>query len=216
MTKEQLRIEYKKLLDLNTVEYSKEVIDRYLHFFFKVIYAQGDKPANSQRMADAKIIFQMFFSKLLSLQKALDGVSYQGKDGLYLNSIIDPTTFIPIARTIYESVCAFEIIYIIPDTEEKKDILYNIWSKAGLEYRQRFTQTITEPELLEKAAEEKQIIQDCKAFIEGTTTYKSLPEAEQGKIQTTMREKDYKIQISGSTVKKLSWQEISTLFGGSV
>ena len=214
MNKEELRREYEKLLKMDDIDYSKEVIDRYLDFFMKIIWEFHPKPVCTQNMSDAKIIFQMFFTKLLSLRKALDGVSFRANNGSFLKQIIDPTTFIPIVRTIYESVCAFEIVYIVPDTEEKKNILYNLWTKAGLEYRQRFAQTITEPELLTKIADEQECIKECKEYIKNATTYKSLSEREQNKIQSTMQEKDFKIQIDSGFVKKLSWQEISSMFGG--
>lgn len=215
MNKKQLRTEYEKLLKLDDIEYCKEVLDRYLDFFMKVIWEHHSRPVSTQRMADAKIIFQMFFSKMLSLKNALGGVSFRAKNGSFLNPIIDPTTFIPIVRTIYESVCAFEIVYIIPDTEDKKNLIYNLWVKAGLEYRQRFATGITEPELLKKIAEEQQEIQNCKNFIETAQTYINLGEQEKNKIQTTMSNKDFKVYINGNGVQKLSWQEISSLFGGT-
>ena len=214
MNQQELRNEYVKLINLKSIEYAKDVIDRYSDFFMRVIWEHHPKPVNTQKLADAKIIFQMFFSKLLSLRKALDGISFKAKDGSFLNPIIDPTTFIPIVRTIYESVCAFEIIYSIPDTEEKKDIVYNLWVKAGLEYRQRFASGITNPELLKKIEEERKKIQDCKDFIENTLTYKKISKKGKDIVQTIMKEKEYKILITEDIVKKLSWQEISYQFGG--
>lgn len=214
MNQQELRDEYVKLINLKDIEYSKNVIDRYSDFFMKVILAHHPKTVNTQRLADAKIIFQMFFSKLLSLRKALDGISFRAKDGSFLNPIIDPTTFVPIVRTIYESVCAFEIIYTIPDTEEKKDIVYNLWVKAGLEYRQRFASGVTNPELLKKIEEERKEIQDCKDFIENTPTYKKIRKKGKDKMQTIMKNKDFKVLINGDSVKQLGWQEISYQFGG--
>ncbi len=214
MNQQELRDEYLRLINLKSIEYSKDIIDRYLNFFMKVILEHHPKPVNTQRLADAKIIFQMFFSKLLSLRNALDGISFKAKDGSFLNPIIDPTTFIPIVRTIYESVCAFEIIYSIPDTEEKKDIVYNLWVKAGLEYRQRIASGITNPELLKKIEDERKEIQDCKDFIENTITYKNICKKGKDIVQKVMKNKEFKILISEDSVKQLGWQEISYQFGG--
>lgn len=214
MNQQELRDEFAKLINLKSIDYSKNVIDRYLDFFMKVIWAHHPNPVDTQRLADAKIIFQMLFSKLLSLRNALDGISFKAKDDSFLRPIIDPTTFAPIVRTIYESVCAFEIIYSIPNTEEKKDIVYNLWVKAGLEYRQRFASERTNPELLKKIKDEQQKIQACKNFIENTLTYTNLCKKGKDEMQNIMRKKDFRVLFIEDSVKKLGWQEISYQFGG--
>lgn len=157
----------------------------------------------------------MFFTKMLTLKKALKGIDYTSKDGTVLNNIIDPTTFIPLIRTIYESVCAFEIIYIIPDNDDKKNLIYNLWVKSGFEYRQRFRDKAVTPEFIKNIEEEKETIDYLKKEIEESSAYLALPITEQKKIQNAMKEKDYKIHINGSVVNKISWGEIANLFGGT-
>ena len=215
MSPEELRQEYERFLVLKSLDDCEEIVDVYLNFFMKVIQEEHLNPVSKQLDADAKIIIQMFFTKMLTLKNALKGIDYTSKDGSILNNIIDPTTFIPIIRTIYESVCAFEIIYIIPDNDDNKSLIYNLWVKSGLEYRQRFSKKTATTEFIEKLEEEKNTIDSLKKEIEGSSTYLALPTTEQKKIQNAMKEKDYKIHINGSVVNKLSWGEIPILFGGT-
>lgn len=214
MTTEELRLDYERFLMLKSIDDCVEIIDVYLDFFMKVIQGESSKPEDSEIDSDAKIIFQMFFTKMLSVKNALKGIDFISTDGFALKNIIDPTTFIPLIRTIYEAVCAFEIVYVIPVDDDKKKLLYNLWVMSGLNYRQRFILQANTPENIKKLEEEKDTIDFLKKEIEKSSTYLALPITEQKKIQNAMKEKDYKIHINGSVVNKLSWGEIANLFGG--
>ncbi len=102
MSPEELRLEFERILMLKSIDDCKEIINVYLNFLMKVIMKEHAKPVCKQLDADAKIIIQMFFTKMLTLEKALIGIEYTSEDGSVLNNIIDPTTFIPLIRTICE------------------------------------------------------------------------------------------------------------------
>ena len=60
----------------------------------------------------------MMFTKAKMFLKLLEGSSHT--DGTYsLHHLIDHTVLFTIVRTAYEQLCAFEVIYVLPDTEEK-------------------------------------------------------------------------------------------------
>jgi len=153
------------------------------------------------------MVFQMIFTKASHINKLLEGVSFNSKDGGQLNPIIDPTSIAPLIRTLYETVCVFHLIYILPDSQEKKDLVYRLWVSSGLKYRQRFNATL--PSSQEKLEHELKVIESIKTAIESSTFFDSLTEKNQKKILTKLREKDYKISFTGLDINFLSWQEVS-------
>lgn len=183
----------------------------FLEYFFLVIRKHNQDKVYSQSHADAKMVFQMIFTKASHINKLLEGVSFNSKDGGKLNPIIDPTSVAPLIRTLYETVCVFHLVYTLPDTQEKKDLVYQLWVSSGLKYRQRFNANL--PSSQEKLEDERKEIETIKTTIENSDLFKSLTEKNQKKILTKLKEKDYKISFTGLDVNFLSWQEVSGTMG---
>jgi len=213
MNQEQMREEVMRFNQANDIATNAKFLDLYIQCFFDIVTKHHQDEVRSYPKADAKMILQMLFSKLIHLRKILEGVTFVNKEGKQLiNPIIDPTIVTSLVRSIYEQVCLFNLIYDSTDTEEKMNIVYYLWVSAGLKYRQRFEGVVTTAKNQKKVEEEKKEIEKLKEAIENTQTYKDLDERNQNKIQTKLREKDYKIKIEGGNVRFLSWQDISKEF----
>ncbi|MBC6367615.1 DUF5677 domain-containing protein [Algoriphagus sp. AK58] len=199
------------LWSVDSLESSRELIYVFLDFFFLVINKHHEDKLTSQALADAKMIFQMIFTKVTHINKLLGGVGFNSKNGGKLNPIIDPTSIAPLIRTLYEIVCVFHLIYILPDSQQKKDLVYNLWVSSGLKYRQRFNVRL--PDSLEKLEQERIFIERIKEDIENSDLFKSLTEKNKSKIFVKLKEKDYKISFTGLDINFLSWQEVSGTMG---
>lgn len=212
MEKEQLRNQARRLLECETFETCFEVSDIYQDFLFKIIMDHHNHNVESQAESEAKIVIQMIFTKIAHLRKNLEGIEYE-KGDVVLNKIIDPTIISSLIRNLYETVSIFNLIYVYPDTEDKRRILYNLWVISGLKYRQRFEEAARLDQSREKLEKERQMIEDLKEEILNTDLYKSLDEKNQKKILTRIREKDYKIKIEDQKVIFLSWQDLTSTLG---
>lgn len=212
MNQEELRKEYLRLINLETIKDSFDLMDIYLNYFFLVIRKQKSL-TESFALSEAKIVNQMIFTKIAHMKEMAKGIKYLANDGATLNKIIDPTLIAANTRNLYETISMFNLIYIKPDSEDGKKILYNLWVIAGLKYRQRFENVITKDENREKFEKEKEEIKALINEIENTKLYSNLNPNEQKKIKQKIREKDYKIKIENNKVTPLSWQASSTEMG---
>jgi hypothetical protein len=212
MNQEELRKEYLRLIRLETIKDSFDLIDIYLNYFFLVIRKQK-KPTESISLSEAKIVNQMIFTKTAHMKEMAKGIEYSTKDGAILNNIIDPTLIASNTRNLCETISMFNLIFVKPDSEDGKKILYNLWVIAGLKYRQRFENVITKDENREKFEKEKDEIKTLINEIEETKLYSNLNPKEQKKIKQKIREKDYKIKIEHNKATPLSWQASSTEMG---
>jgi hypothetical protein len=205
---QKLRKEFIRLIDGGDVSANYDMINVLNECLFNIINVHGKENHKNKQEAEAKIIMQMIFSKLLSLRKMLEGVAYQSRDGVKLNTVIDPVVVAGLVRTIYETTAMFNVVYIIPQTPEEKDILNKMWVIAGLRYRQRFTPAVTTPENKKKQAEEAIVIDALTNEILQMPLFKSLSTAGANTIKDLLKKKDYKVKIAGSDATSLSWDAV--------
>ena len=212
MEKGILRMEASRLLRCETQKDCLDVIEIYLNFLFIVIRDHQMDEVDSLAKAEARIINQMMFTKIAQLKETVKGIEYQYQDS-HLNNIIDPTIVASNTRNIYETVALFNLIFVNTKSSDEQLILYNLWVHSGLKYRQRFENLARSEENKEKLDSEKKEIDKLIEEIKNTDLYKSLDEKNQGKIDTKIKEKDYKINFNEKNIEFLSWQDLTKTLG---
>ena len=213
MEQQKLRTICLPLMELKSIPACKTLLEKYIGCFFYIINKHHWDPVDTQAKADARIWFQMFTSKMLNIQNLLNGIEYDnGSD--HLKRIIDPTMLLTLVRNLFEAVCAFEIVNIIPDTDDKKKILYNLHCISGLKYRQRFFSPQMSAEQRAQWNDEKHDIEELIKEIKNTNLYKELPRKSRDKIDNAIKDKIYQIAIDENKhVKTYGWGDIPPLFG---
>lgn len=201
------------LMQLNNIECCKHLLDKFIDSYLVIMKQHHYDPVSTQSEADNRIWFQMMMSKALNIKNVLDGIEYDNGTA-YLNRIIDPTILLTLVRNLFEAICAFEIVTIIPDTQEKKLILYNLYCISGFGFRQRFFSPDLPEKYKLKLLDEKEYIQELITEIKNTELYKSLRDKERSKLDNAIKGKNYQISInSENQVKSYGWGDIPPLFG---
>lgn len=227
MTKQEIKDYCIPLLGLNSLEDCTNVLDKFARFFMVVMKKHHYEDITTQPKADLKIILQMLLSKTIYIKQLLNGTGYScedyvtipiiegsfGRESYSLNRIIDPTIIATQVRSIFEMLCTFEIIYCIPDTDEKKDIIYYLFQIEGLRYQSRFYDGKTDPKIIQIRDDEQKQIDENVDFIKKTQTYKNLDPDKQAKLDKAMSGKDFRVNISATdVVVKIPWADIPKLF----
>jgi hypothetical protein len=201
----------KQLFYSETVEDSKKNLTILSDALFKIFIEHSKEKYTSQRRNEAKLMVQMLFTKVLYLNKMLDGVEFHSIYGDKVNNIIDPMTLCGVVRMVYESIAAFNLVYVLPQNEEEQIILYNLWVIAGLKYRQRFEVSNSDGKL--KQQEELQKIQNLIDEIHQTKLYQTSTADIKTIIDKKIKDKEYKIYFNNGTIKSLAWQEVAPVIG---
>ena len=188
-SEKQLTIEeVQKFIQLDTIDDCKQYLRVMLDFYFDVIKSPEGRKATSYIEDDRNIWMQTLFSEGFHFLSLLDGVGYnKGIDRL--NPIVDPSVLFSVARRIYESVIAFEILFVIPDSEDKKAILYNLFMAHGLSERLKNIDEEMRSHNPERVAEEQKGIDDCLREIEGTDLYSELDQQTKNIIKNAFGKK---------------------------
>lgn len=212
MEKEELREKYLEFLKARDLDSQISVLDIYTKYFFEVISKQAGKPYKTKALAEASVVHQMMFTKLLSLQKLIEGISYYENGTQKLNTIIDPTTILSLIRNVYETAFTFSLIYRKAEEGEQREIAYSLWVIAGLKYRQKFSAISTLEESKRKIVTEKKTIYKFTEFITETDIYKKSGEKSQNLIDRMIKKKDFKLIFENNSFKQLFWGDSKKAF----
>lgn len=170
----QLTIEeVQKFVQLDTIDDCKQYLTVMLDFYFDVIKSPEGRKATSPFEDERNIWLQTMFSKGCQFKSLLDGVGYS-KGASHLNPIIDFSILFTIARCVYESLIAFEILFVLPKTEDKQTIVYNLFMAQGLSERLKDLDEDMRSHNPTRVQEEQKDIDECRKAIEGTKLYKTL------------------------------------------
>lgn len=96
--------DFDKFINVENIDVAKKYIEIFADFYADAIYRHHYEAVLTQREADARIIFQMFFSKALHFKHMLEGVEYKGNQ-FKMNRIVDPTLLFTLVRNQYECLC---------------------------------------------------------------------------------------------------------------
>ena len=170
----QLTIEeVQRFIQLDTIDDCKKYLCVMLDFYFDVIKLPEGHKATSSFEDERNIWLQTMFSKGCQFTSLLDGVGYS-KGTIRLKPIIDFSILFTIARSVYESLIAFELLFVLPKTDDQQTIVYNLFMAQGLSERLKDLDEEMRSHNPTRVQEEQNDINDCRKAIEDTELYKTL------------------------------------------
>ena len=165
--------EVQRFIQLDTLDDCKQYLQVMLDFYFDVFKSPEGRKATSYIEDDRNIWMQTMFSKGCQFISLLDGVGYS-KGTIRLKPIIDFSILFTIARSVYESLIAFELLFVLPKTDDQQTIVYNLFMAQGLSERLKDLDEEMRSHNPTRVQEEQNDIDDCRKAIEDTELYKTL------------------------------------------
>lgn len=162
----------------------------------------------------AKITMQMFLTKALATINLLDGVGCVGRT-CTLPPIQDHSLLFIIARNFCETVAAYNVLFLLPDTKEKRLILENLFLSSGYRYLLRLFSESMQERYTNEFDIANQNVQNTQTNIINTNYYKSLSLEQQNKIKKAISSKNYQLLLLDDEIKNMSWQECLNHFVGA-
>ena len=203
----QLTIEdVHKMIKMENLEDCKQYMKVILDFYFDVIMSPYSQKASSHIESDRNLWVQTIFSKGCHFLSLLEGVRYF-KGSRHLNPIIDFSTLFTIARNIYESLIAFEILFALPKTEDQQTIIYNLFMAHGLSERLKDLDERMLKRNPQRVKEEQDNINECKKEIETTKLYKELSKQTKNIIDNAFGKKFRYVFNDDNTINIVKYEE---------
>lgn len=203
MTKE----EFYKLYNPISVENGRRYLNVVLDAYFVMMDTTHRPIVHTAKEQYAQIILQMFFTKGLAISKLLEGISYR-HGTVSLNPIIDHTQLFILARNLCETLSAYELICVIPDSSEKRLIMVNLFENSGYGYRLRFYSEQLQKAHKEQYQQEQQIVRNARETISNTEYYQSLsPQQKKDFKKYVIKKKSFQVILQDDGFRTLSWQK---------
>lgn len=198
---------YRHILADKDLQAAKDYLDLMNNFYFKVM-RDAAQTKDTLVNSELRCLVQMMFTKGVSLRRMLDGFSFDQED-VHLNTITDHTLLNTIARTMFESLMGFELITRIPDTDDKRTVLQNVWCASSLTSRLKMFTGDAEERFAERFKHERENIDFCKDMIYNTELYSRLSECYKKEIGKSIKRGEYQLIIdSEEHVKRVGWDEV--------
>ena len=176
-------------------------------FYFKLM-SDAARTKDTLERSELRCLVQMMFTKGVSLRMMLDGFDYH-QGNIHLNTITDHTILHTIVRTMFEALMGFELVNRIPDTEDKRSIIYNVYCASSLTSRLKMFTTDAEKRYAERFKEERDAIAFCKEQIKNTELYNRLSSDDKKLIKDSIRRGEYQLIIDENEhVKHVGWDEV--------
>ncbi len=187
-----------------------EHLDYLIEFFFKVIIALGKVRFKSQFRAQMTASLQMMYTKAKSMRELVGGF-HQQSGGALVYCQADHTVLFTIVRAAYEQLCAFELICIIPDNEEKRLVMENAYIAAGEVNRLKLFSEESLERNKERVDAVRNEINECRREIKNTELYQSLSAKEQAEFEKSVfRKGEFQIVFNekGNLKSHVGWDEV--------
>lgn len=201
---------YRRMLRPQSIVGRVEYLDFMTDFYFKVMVFLGRVVFKDPFRAEMTSSLQMLFTKGKAMRQLVDG--YNHKQGIInLDSKADHTILFTLVRAAYEQLCAFELVYAIPDTEEKRKVMESIYvATAEVSRLKMFTEESLERNR-EKVEDSTQIIEACKAEIHSTQLYQALSDKDKKELDKVVFTKgEYQIVFpqEGGVKTHVGWDDV--------
>lgn len=185
-----------------------------MSLYFKLITKGANLSYSAQKDKDAWLTIQMLFTKTSSFIQLLNGFAYQDGD-VKLSPIIDPTVLFSIARDIYESISMYQLIFILPKTEEQKNVAYALYRIAGLMERQNFVFDPDNRGATKLLEEELHEIIQLRRKIKHSEYYKALPKQEKLRLMGVVNSDrpSARFLYEDTGIKPIEWEKAYLLYG---
>lgn len=192
-----------RLLNISDLKASKECLRLMIELYLEVGYSLKDKGYPSARMAESGVWLQMIMTNAMSISKLLSGSSIQSNP---LSSIIDHQMIFTLTRRMYESLLAFEILYIVPDTEDKRSILYGMFLAAGYREKLGVLSKEQQEKFPEKTRELEKWLEGAIKNVKNTDLYKTLSNNNRQKIDNGLLNSKFRYVIDENLdVRFVDW-----------
>ncbi len=213
MNQIELREAFLKHTDPNSIDDIKIVLEIFSKFLMGTISRSHMSIETSQDEGDGRIIFQMLFTKLLSVEKLLDGIQYHKEGVGSLRRIIDPMSIAVIIRSVYETVCLFNLLYCNVQNREHKIIIRNLWKISGLLTRQKYVSDLTQEANKVKANSELVKLNELKEEILSTETFTNLTPKSKKMLLKFMGSHIYLVKIEDDNIFEIKWNNVHEIVG---
>lgn len=201
---------YYEISECNSINDSKELLGVFSSYLMKLaVYLHHFKSQTEQQLY-TRLFIQQLFLKSRSFIRLLEGEDYD--NGVLVNHIVDCSSLLSITRDIYEQLYAFELVFVLPQSDDIRDLMRNLFVMQGLKERQKYVADGSNYQRikLDEAAE----LEDRTHAIYNLPFYKSLSSSDRSKLENNIKNCRFRILVKeDGGIHKSDYDDMPSLVG---
>ena len=120
---------------MENLDETKARVEEYSRIFASILKEANKFIFDSDLDEKSLVAVRMIYAKILEIRKLLDGINYNYIEEETEHAVVEPTTLFVIVRNILELTYVYEYVFLMPDTDEKREFAYYLYMYTGLKER---------------------------------------------------------------------------------
>ncbi len=120
---------------MDNIDETKARVEEYSRIFASILKEANKFIFDSDLDEKSLVAVRMIYTKILEIRKLLDGINYNYIEEETEHAVVEPTTLFVIVRNILELTYVYEYVFLMPDTDEKREFAYYLYMYTGLKER---------------------------------------------------------------------------------
>lgn len=120
---------------MENLDETKARVEEYSRIFASILKEANKFIFDSDLDEKSLVAVRMIYAKILEIGKLLDGINYNYIEEETEHAVVEPTTLFVIVRNILELTYVYEYVFLMPDTDEKREFAYYLYMYTGLKER---------------------------------------------------------------------------------
>ena len=120
---------------MDNIDETKARVEEYSRIFASILKEANKFIFDSDLDEKSLVAVRMIYAKILEIRKLLDGINYNYIEEETEHAVVEPTTLFVIVRNILELTYVYEYVFLMPDTDEKREFAYYLYMYTGLKER---------------------------------------------------------------------------------
>lgn len=188
---------------MKMIEDNKALVEEYLVVFSTILRSANKFLFDSEIEEKSIVVLRMIYARMLAVQKLLDGVKFNYVEEKAEEAIVEPTSLFVLVRNILELFYVYEYVFLLPDSQEKKEFAYWLYMYVGLKERLSFkgnTKIVDE-----KIRNTTIKANEARQKIEESAYYRGLDIVSKKIIQNrlTKRHAEYRLKFNDNSVEEV-------------
>lgn len=188
---------------MKTIEDNKALVEEYLAVFSTILQSANKFLFDTEIEEKSLVVVRMIYARMLAVQKLLDGIKFNYVEEKAEEAIVEPTSLFVLVRNILELFYVYEYVFLLPDSQEKKEFAYWLYMYVGLKERLSFkgnTKIVDE-----KIRNTTIKANEARQKIEESAYYRGLDIVSKKIIQNrlTKRHAEYRLKFNDNSVEEV-------------
>lgn len=201
---------YYEISYCDSIDNCKELLGIFSSYLMGLMVHLHRFKSQTEQQLYTRLFIQHLFLKTRSFSRLLEGENYC--NGVLVSHIVDCSSLLSITRDIYEQLYAFELVFVLPQSNDIRNLMRNLFIMQGLKERQKYVADDSKYQKIKQT--EAAELEERSNAIRNLDFYKSLSKLSRNNLENHIKNCRFRIVVrEDGSIRKSEYDEMPTLVG---